>query len=246
MPDGQRLKADLHVHTVSSGHGYSTIREICQVASLRGLEMVGMTDHGPAMPGGAHIYHFTNLVVMPRVLSGVKVLRSAECNIIDGDGRLDLPDEVLDMLDIVHAGIHPGCGYKGNSIEENTNAVLAAIDRGRVDILVHPGNPRYPLDYGTVVRAAASNGVLLEINNSSFTVVRKGSEKNCREVLEEVKKAGASICVGSDAHDADIVGVFDSALELVDEIGIDESLIINRSASSVLDFLSARGKEISF
>lgn len=242
-PDSPRIKADLHVHTISSGHGFSTVREICNDAASRGIEMVGITDHGPAMPGGAHIYHFTNLVVLPRVLHGVKLLRSAECNIIDTDGNLDVHDRALGVLDIVHAGIHPQTGFEGNGVEDNTRAVVAAVVSGKVDVLVHPGNPWYPLDYGTVVQAAASNGVLIEINNSSFTVVRKGSLDNCRVVIREAVKAGASITVGSDAHDASLVGGFAKALELVDAADFPEERIVNREASSVLEFLRGRGRK---
>jgi len=246
MAEKPRLKADLHVHTISSGHAYSTVREICETAAERGFELVGITDHGPAMPGGPHLYHFTNLIVLPRVLSGVKVLRSAECNIMDVDGTLDVNDRALDVLDVVHAGLHPFCGYEGKTVEENTEAVLGAIRSGKVDILVHPGNPWFPLDYQTIVEAAASNGVLLEINNASFTMIRKGSEKNCRQILKEAKRTGAKVCVGSDSHDASLVGTFEEALALIDEVGIDEELIANRSASSVMEFLRSRGKEISF
>lgn len=245
MKKAPRLKADLHVHTVSSGHGYSTVREICKVASDRGLEMIGVADHGPAMPGGPYIYYFTNMVIMPRTLFEVKVLRSVECNIVDSEGNLDVPDRALEVLDLVQAGIHPRCGYDGDSIEENTRAVLGAIMGGKVDVLVHPGNPLYPLDYETVVEAAASNKVLLEINNSSFTVVRKGSEENCEIIVSEACKRGAMICVGSDAHEAELVGVFDRAFELIDQVGLDERLIVNRTAGSVLEFLRTRGKEIT-
>ena len=241
--NGPRLKADLHVHTIASGHGFSTVREICAEASLRGIEMVGVTDHGPAMPGGPHVYNFTNLVVMPRVLSGVKVLRSAECNIIDTDGGLDLHDRVLGILDIVHAGMHPLTGYSGESVEDNTSALLGAIQSGKVDVLVHPGNPLFPFDHRTVIEAAASNNVLLEINNSSFTVVRKGSIDNCRLIIREAIRAGASITVGTDAHDASLVGVFDKALELVDAEGFPGERIVNRDPDSVLRFLIQRGRK---
>lgn len=245
MKEAPRLKADLHVHTISSGHGYATVREICKVAAARGLEMIGVADHGPAMPGGPGIYHFTNMVVMPRELSGVKVLRSAECNIIDPDGNLDVPDRALEALDLVHAGLHPRCGYEGETVEDNTRAVLAAIRSGKVDVLVHPGNPLYPLDYGTIVEAASSEGVLLEINNASFTVVRRGSDENCLKVVEEAQRRKALVCVGSDAHDADLVGTFDRALELIDRAGLEDSSVVNRDARGVLEFLRTRGKEIT-
>jgi putative hydrolase len=246
-PSPPRVKTDLHVHTVASGHAFSTIREICAQASDAGLQMIGMTDHGPALPTGAHIFHFANLVVLPRVLSGVKVLRSAECNILDVEGALDIPERVLDVLDVVHAGIHPMTGYQGGSVEENTRAVVAAITGGAVDVIVHPGNPLFPLDYETVVEAAVANSVLLEINNSSLTVVRKGSRDNCRIIARIAIAKGARLCVSSDAHDASLVGRFDHALELLDAMGIDEETIANRTADEVLDFLRSRGgKDISF
>ncbi len=242
-----RVKTDLHVHTVATGHAYSTIREICSVAAARGLEMVGMTDHGPSLPGGPHVFHFTNLMVLPRVLSGVKILRSAECNILDTEGGLDLHERALAILDIVHAGLHPLTGYEGKSVEENTRAVVSVIEGGMVDVLVHPGNPLFPLDYGTVARAAASNNVLLEVNNSSFTVVRRGSRDNCLELVRQAKASGARLCVASDAHDASLVGTVDSALTLIDEVGVKEEMIVNRTAATVLDFLRSRGrKDIQF
>jgi putative hydrolase len=85
--------------------------------------------------------------------------------------------------------------------------------------------------------------VLLEVNNSSFTVVRKGSLDNCRVIVSEAKAKGARLCVGSDAHDASLVGVFDEALELLDEVGVEEEMIVNRDPAAVLDFLRSRGKK---
>ena len=40
---------DLHTHTVASGHAYNTIYEMARSASERGLSLLGITDHGPAI-----------------------------------------------------------------------------------------------------------------------------------------------------------------------------------------------------
>lgn len=239
------IRADLHVHTLASGHAYSTIREACSVAVSRGIEMLAVTDHGPALPGGPHLYHFTNLAILPRNIDGVKVLRGAECNIIGLNGELDLPERALGVLDIVLAGIHPHCGYEGQSVEENTQAVIGAMRSGKVDVLVHPDNPLYPLDYRAVVEAASSLGVLVEINNASLTVVRKGGEQNVRVIAEEAKRLQAKVCVNSDAHDASLVGEVSEALKIVQQVGIEKEQISNRDGKSVLQFLRARGKEIN-
>ncbi len=46
--------ADLHVHSVASGHAFSTIEETCRQAKKKELELVAITNHGPALPGGAN------------------------------------------------------------------------------------------------------------------------------------------------------------------------------------------------
>ncbi len=59
------ILVDLHTHTVNSGHAYSTLTENVTAAVAHGLKAIGITDHGPALPGGAHDYHFWNLRVLP-------------------------------------------------------------------------------------------------------------------------------------------------------------------------------------
>ena len=106
-----KLVADCHFHTISSGHAYSTINEYAEEASEKGLELIGMTDHGPAMLGGPHIYHFDNLKVIPDNLHGVEILKGIEANIIGYDGTIDVEDEKLEALnlDIVISSFHSPC-----------------------------------------------------------------------------------------------------------------------------------------
>ena len=42
---------DLHTHTLASMHAYSTIREMAAAAKEKGLALLGISDHAPAMPG---------------------------------------------------------------------------------------------------------------------------------------------------------------------------------------------------
>ena len=60
-----RLLADLHTHTLASGHAYSTLTENAQAARLKGLELIAITDHGPTVPQGAHPWYFWNLKAAP-------------------------------------------------------------------------------------------------------------------------------------------------------------------------------------
>ena len=161
-----KLVADFHVHTIASGHAYSTVLENARAASQRGLQLIAITDHGPAMPGGPHPFHFSNLRSLPETIFGVRVLRGAEVNIIDADGNIDLRDRYLKHLDIVLAGFHRDCIQPG-SVEENTGVMIRTMASGLVDIIVHPGNPVFPIDPRQVAKAAFEHNVLLEINNVS-------------------------------------------------------------------------------
>ena len=51
---------DVHTHTLASGHAYSTIREMAQTASEKGLKLLGITEHGPKMPGSCPRHYFQN------------------------------------------------------------------------------------------------------------------------------------------------------------------------------------------
>ena len=181
------LVADLHTHR-GSGHAY-TIMKMPVLLPL-GLEMIGFTDHGPAIRGGPDHYHFGSLRVLPRYLHGVRILRGIEANIMAADGTLDLSEEYLRRLDIVLAGFHPGC-YDGGNVVANTDALIAAMENPYVDIIVHPGNPQYPVDIPVVVREAIRLGICLEINNASFSLSRKGSKDNCQHFARICADQGA-------------------------------------------------------
>ncbi len=216
---------------------------MAKAAAEWGLQMLGITDHGPAMPGGPHRYYFGNLRVLPRELYGVEILRGVEANILDVRGRLDLPEYYLRNLDLVLAGMHFVC-YPGASRQENTAAVLAVMDNPYVDGIVHPGNPEYELDHEAIVQKAVTKNIVIEVNNNSLRgKTRKGSETNCCEIVALVKKWGGTILVSSDAHFCHEVGSFEKSLELLVREGLGEEYVLNTSREKVVSFLAGRGKK---
>ena len=97
---------DMHTHTLASGHAYSTITEMAHAAAQSGLKLLGITEHAPMMPGTCHLYYFQNFKVIPRVMEGVHLMFGSELNIMNPDGQVDLPQEVLEKLDITIASLH--------------------------------------------------------------------------------------------------------------------------------------------
>lgn len=237
------FKVDTHVHTIASGHAYGTIMEMSRAAQAKGLELIVMTDHGPSMPGGPHRFHFSNLIVLPPYIEGVEVLRGIEANVVSEDGDLDLAARYLERLDWVAVGLHDDC-LEPMSPELNTKALIRAIESGYVDVVVHPGNPRFPIDHNMLVRAIAEAGIAMEINNSSLiSPHRKGSDTNCEQLAKLAARLNVRIVLGSDAHSPWQVGELDMAYNLAVRCGIKAEQILNFSPERIKDYLKARGKK---
>lgn len=238
-----KYEVDTHCHTIASGHAYSTVIENAREAADKGLKMIAITDHGPAMGEGINNYYFGNTIVIPRQIDGVYILRGIEANILDTKGTLDLPERYFKKLDIVLAGLHKGC-FSGETVEENTRAVIETMKNPYVDIIVHPGNPEFPLDIDRFVEAAREYNVHIEINNSSFTVSRRGSKENCILIAKKAASISAKVCLGSDAHICFDVGNFDEAQEIIKEAGISEENILNTTTEKVVEFLKSKGRDV--
>jgi len=225
-----KLFADLHVHTVASGHAYSTLEEYLRQAKKIGLKCFAMTDHGPAMPGGPHYYHFANMRMIPRLIDGVRVLRGVEANIINDQGQLDLKDEDMKWggLDFAIVAMHPRVGYENQGEDKNTAVLLKAFQDPYARVLAHPGNPKYPIKVKETVAAAKEAGVFIEINNSS-EFSRPGSHDRCVEFAREVKRQDWKVVVGTDSHISGMLGVFDDALAIIKEAGLTEDNVVNTS-----------------
>ncbi|MCX5748974.1 MAG: phosphatase [Candidatus Saganbacteria bacterium] len=233
-----KLIADLHIHTVSSGHAYNTIYEYAAKAKKKGLKYIGMTDHGPAMGGAPHPYHFANLHSLPEKINGVRVLKGIEANIMDSEGNLDLAHEFLKDLELVIVSFHINLGYDGSDKKKNTEALIKAVRNPKVNMIGHPGNPQFETDIEAVVEECKKNGVLIEINNSSFSgIIRQGSWEPCIRFAKAVKKIGWKVCFSSDAHCLAHLAEFDKAVQLAKEAGLNLQDIVNTSEKMIEKFV---------
>ncbi len=237
-----KIVADTHTHTISSGHAYSTIQENAREAYANGIQIINMSDHGPAMSGAPFRYHFGNLEVIPDTLYGVRVLKGVELNIINYNGEVDLDNYYLEKMDLVLASYHDIC-IKPATIEEHTNAVIQILSNPYIDVFAHPGNPQFQIDIEKVVKVAKDNNKLIEINNQS-ALVRKGSEKNCLQIAQMCKKYGVRVTTGSDAHISFGIGKFNFVTKLLEEADMPEELVITTSIDRMDEYLLERRKRI--
>ncbi|GAA0854687.1 phosphatase [Aliiglaciecola litoralis] len=239
-----QILVDTHSHTVASTHAYSNVHDYFRQAKTKGMQMFALTDHGPKMPDSPHPWHFGNRHVIPRLVDNIACLRGIEANILPPTGGLDVPDGMRSYLDFTIASLHEPV-FKPTNKQAHTRAVINTFENGDCQILGHPGNPNYPLDYAEVIRAAKDNNVLLEINNSSLTHSRQGSEPNCIRIMELVDQLDWKVVFSSDAHIAYHLGEYTQSIKHAKAIKFPIERIVNRDAKSFLAFLAEHSKGVA-
>lgn len=234
----EKILLDVHTHTTVSGHAFSTLQEMVQRASEIGLKILGITEHGPSIPGTCDPIYFRNLHVVPRTINGVRLLLGSELNILDTEGNLDLSPYYYDKMDIRIAGIHSLC-YKGGTPEQCTEGMINAIRNPWTHIISHPGDGTAPLIFEPIVKAAKESQTLLEINNSSLKPSRGklDAPKNNLEILKLCKKYDIPVIISSDAHISYSIADYRFVYPLIEEAKFPNELILNDKPEQFLDYL---------
>ena len=232
---------DLHTHTIASGHAYCTIREMAKAAADKGLELLGITEHAPAMPGTCHNFYFHNMKVVPREMYGIHLLMGAELNILDTEGHVDLEEKELKHMDITIASLNIPC-MKPGTREENTEAYLNVMKNPYVTIIGHPDDGRYQVDYRALVQGAKEYGKILELNNHSLepSCFRRDARENDLEMLKLCMEYQVPVVMDSDAHFDAAIGEFQMARGLLEEISFPEELVLNHSVEMLKKYVNKR------
>lgn len=165
------IRGDLHVHTKRTD-GHDTIEELVEAARRHGYDYLAITDHSKHVtvahglkPEQVH-EQVREIDKINKKLKGFTVLKSTEVDILE-DGSLDLPDEVLQELDLTVCSVH----YKFNlSLKEQTDRICTAMENPYFTILAHATGrligqrEPYQVDMEKVMKAAQRTGCILEVN----------------------------------------------------------------------------------
>ena len=163
-------RGDIHSHTRWSD-GRATMLEMAEGAQAIGYEYLGITDHSPRITV-VHGLDAERLVAQSREMAevqkavDVKLLQGIEVDILE-DGSLDLPDAVLEILDIVIASPHVKLRQDPAAMTER---MLRAVSHPHVDVIGHPTGRRpgsregATYDFEAVFKEAARHSVALEID----------------------------------------------------------------------------------
>lgn len=227
------LEVDLHCHTLFSKCGIHTHMELLTRAKELGLKALAITDHGPILkpttPGP-----FWDRLKNP--IPGIKLFKGMECNVLDSEGNIDLPEDKLKYMDIVLLGLHPNlppCDDK----YKNTNMLIKAMEKNpAVNVITHPNDRHYPVNFFRLAAAAIENDVVLELNNSK-TLLQRVDDSVTRELISACKELGCHIIINSDAHAIEELGLDESVRPLLREVDFPEDLIVNSTADKAFNWI---------
>lgn len=230
---------DVHTHTIASGHAYNTMMEMIRAAQDKGLEVYGITEHAPRMPGTCHDFYFHNLKVVERQYGELEVLLGVELNILDEKGSVDLNEPDLGNMDVTIASLHTPCITPG-SREWNTECLIQTMKNPHVNVIGHPDDGRYELDYEAVVQAADEYHTLLEINNNSLQPggSRRNARENDLELLRLCKKYQVPVILGSDAHYYKDILSHEFAYALLQESDFPKELVVNTDKKKLYAYIN--------
>jgi putative hydrolase len=194
-------QGDLHSHTDWSD-GRATMLEMARAAKALGYKYLGVTDHSPRIKV-VHGLDAERLVAQSREreqvekeVGGLALLQGIEVDILE-DGSLDLPDAVLELLDVVIASPHVKLRQEESAMTER---MMRAVSNPNVDVIGHPTGRRpgsregATYDFEKVFREAARHGVALEIDCDPARLDL--SPEHARLALE----CGCIFSLDADAH----------------------------------------------
>lgn len=169
--DFSRYQGDIHSHTDWSD-GRATMLEMAEGARALGYRYLGITDHSPrirvvnGLDAERLVAQSREMADVQARVDGITLLQGIEVDILE-DGSLDLPDAVLEILDVVIASPHVKLRQEPSAMTER---MLRAVSHPHVDVIGHPTGRRpgsregATYDFDAVFKEAARQGVALEID----------------------------------------------------------------------------------
>jgi putative hydrolase len=232
------IQFDLHVHSIFSLCGIHTVLELLARAKSLGMKGFAVTDHGQTL-GGRLNNPFFERFRSPD--PDIKVLKGVECNILDANGKIDAPRSFMNFIDVILLGIHPNT-TRGLTRDAYTDMLIAAMRKNPcIDIITHPNDSNYPIDYKRLAAEAKIHGVALELNNSKILYARTAAQ-SAVDLVEACRDAGCRMAVNSDTHAIHELGEDSSVRPILASAGFPEELLVNRDEKSALEFIESRRK----
>ena len=232
------IKGDLHIHS-NYTDGKASIKEMALAALDMGYEYIAITDHSKHLTVAKGLdeerilKQFEEIERLNEELD-IVILKGIECDILE-DGSLDLPDSILERLDIVLGAVH----FKFNlSKSEQTKRVIKAMKNPYFNVLAHPTGRvighrnAYEIDMDEIIKAAKGEGVVLEIN-------AQPERLDLNDVLAKTAKENGNLfAISTDSHDVESLNFMEYGINQARRGWVEKEDVINtlslRELKSVL------------
>jgi putative hydrolase len=221
-------KGDIHSHSKWSD-GKATMLEMARGAKAMGYQYLGVTDHSPrikvvnGLDADRLLAQSREMAEVQAQVPGLALLQGIEVDILE-DGSLDLPDMVLELLDVVIASPHVKLRQEEAAMTER---MLRAVSHPHVDVIGHPTGRRpgsregATYDYEAVFKEAARHHVALEIDCDPARMDL--SPEMARLALE----CGCEFALDADAHAPAEFAYVPMGMWMARRAGIPKEKIIN-------------------
>lgn len=219
------IELDTHVHTIASGHSWSSFGECVEQAKSLGHRGICITEHSALVKNAPPEWLPESQVMLPKFYKGIRVYRGLEADILATDGTLTPPEKYLRYLEFCIASIHGNEPGKAGSADERTSSYIHALRNPYVDVLGHID--RTACDMEAVVSAARQNGKMIELNNQTMKRYLHGYQETTVRLLSLCKEQEVFVCVGSDAHVHTMIGDFEMAEEVLKRVEFPLELVLN-------------------
>ena len=238
-----KIEADMHIHTLRSETGYSTLLENIISAKNRGLKGICIADYGPKdrntnIPKS--ILNFNDYV--PSIVEGITVYNGIEANITNlHNGEIDLNNKRHDTFDWIISSYHPISEIDEMILDFNNTTKMYASVASDKDTMVLGHIDRLDFDFGKVIDVCKKYGKIIELNEYSIEFPQNYAR--AIEIVELCKEKSVFICVSSGAHIATEVGNFTLSTEILEKTGFPQELIINSSIQLIDEYIKVFMKD---
>lgn len=190
-----------HNHTTYSD-GTASLEEMALATKELGLEYFGVADHSRSLTVARGLSpdavrkQWAEIDRVNAKLKGVRILKGTECDILE-DGELDFDDKLLAGFDYVVASVH---SHFNQTEAEMTERICKALSHPAVTMLGHATGrlllrrPAYRVDLDAVLKTAAANGKMIEINANPYRLDLDWI------YVKRAKAMGIPLVINPDAH----------------------------------------------
>jgi len=197
----EEIRGDLHAHT-NATDGRAPMKDMVDAAVSLGYSYLAITDHSQAVAMARGFdpkrleQQIDEIDKLNDEYPNFRILKGIEVDILK-DGSLDLPDEVLEKLDLTVCSVHYELDL---SAEKMTERIIRAMDNPNFNILGHPSdrliNERdpYRIDMDKIMDAAIQRGCYMELNAHPDRLDL--NDHHCRMARDK----GVKVSIATDAH----------------------------------------------